>query len=518
MFGQLELSTTLITAVWFLTHVSTLHATIQVPFRWTSVVTRTAGARLYTGVDFQMCRQGGATYVWTRERHFNFLLGPKKNFIFQIHRTRLLKNLKKTALYKFTLFIVPFLSFFSIFSFFLFILGGRGRLPPSFLKRRPCMNCLLHLTRPCESSYAVWGDCSVYSDSHTCCIRMTFHRCASAYVVPRQLCGTHRWSHHVQGNYFFQPCLLGCAFKLEIKLNRLSHILHLYGFSPVGCPSLSFLQTFTSLNVSLHSSHLNGFSPCSFAWFSMSCFCAIITLAASVWLFTEKQELNLNLLLQCSQTYDLSLVCVLIWLARPPFQALRYSHWPHANGFSPHRSHLYGFSPARHLMWWNYSNWNNTSDEGHAHPEPPPQCWPLTFTIPLYKSWIRSWYNCYANIPMLFIVQFTSRRYMSNLFNNSSCFQTFNWWNDSKWKKKQKKVQLMEWLGWITRSTSSAEDPTECTSSRIRNHSMNWKKKKLKWKEWSDHGICRQARSVDRCSSAIQATDVYGEFKCQMEE
>jgi len=191
-------------------------------------------------------------------------------------------------------------------------------------------------------------------------------------------------------------------------------------------------------------------------------------------------------------------VCVLIWLVRLHFRALRYSHWLHVSGFSPelimlcifrsflnlyffpHRSQLYGFSPARHLMWWNDSKWNNTSDEGHAHPEPPPRCWPLKFTIPSYKSWIRSWYNCYANIPMLFIVQFPSRRYMSNLFNNSSCFQTFNWWNDSKWKKKQKKVQLMEWLGWKTRSTSSAEDPTECTSSRIRNHSMNWKKKKLK--------------------------------------
>ena len=115
-------------------------------------------------------------------------------------------------------------------------------------------------------------------------------------------------------------------------------------------------------------------------------------------------NVRLNLLLQCSQTYDLSLVCVLIWLARPPFRALRNSHWSHANGFSPHRSQLYGFSPARHLMWWNYSKWNNTSDEGHAHPEPPPRCWPLKFTILSYKSWIRSWYNCYANIPMLFIV------------------------------------------------------------------------------------------------------------------
>ena len=191
-------------------------------------------------------------------------------------------------------------------------------------------------------------------------------------------------------------------------------------------------------------------------------------------------------------------MCVLIWLVRLHFRALRYSHWPHANGFSPefnmwcifrsflnlyffpHRSQLYGFSPARHLMRWNDSKWTHTSDEGHAHPEPPPRCWPLKFTIPSYESWIRSWYNCYANIPMLFIVQFPSRRYMSNLFNNSSCFQTFNWWNDSKWKKKQKEVQLMEWLGWKTRSTSFAEDPTECTSSRIRNHSMNWKKKKLK--------------------------------------
>ena len=198
----------------------------------------------------------------------------------------------------------------------------------------------------------------------------------------------------------------------------------------------------------LHSPHLNGFSPAySFSWFSRSRFCAIITLAASAWLFTEVQS---GMSVQTGA------------------------------GFSPRRSQLYGFSPARHLMWWNYSKWNNTSDEGHAHPEPPPRCWPLKFTIPSYKSWIRSWYNCYANIPMLFIVKFPSRRYMSNLFNNSSCFQTFNLWNDSKWKKKQKKVQLKEWLGWKTRSTSSAEDPTECTSSRIRNHSMNWKKKKLK--------------------------------------
>ena len=35
----------------------------------------------------------------------------------------------------------------------------------------------------------------------------------------------------VQGNDFSRPC----DSKLEIKPNRLSHILHLYGFSPVGC-------------------------------------------------------------------------------------------------------------------------------------------------------------------------------------------------------------------------------------------------------------------------------------------
>ena len=47
-------------------------------------------------------------------------------------------------------------------------------------------------------------------------------------------------------------------------------------------------------------------------------------------------------------------------------------------------------------------------------------------------------------------------------------------------RRNKRKSQLKEWLGWKTRSTSSAEDPTECTSSRIRNHSMNWKKKTLK--------------------------------------
>ena len=45
---------------------------------------------------------------------------------------------------------------------------------------------------------------------------------------------------------------------------------------------------------------------------------------------------------ESSQTYDISLVCVLIKLARPSFRELRYSHWPHANGF---------------LSWMNYVMW-----------------------------------------------------------------------------------------------------------------------------------------------------------------
>ena len=170
----------------------------------------------------------------------------------------------------------------------------------------------------------------------------------------------------------------------------------------------------------------------------------------------------------------------LIWLARPPFRTLYDTQTDRMQMISLRIdrncmvSHLHAISCGETIR-----SEIILLTRG-MHTPNPPRCWPLKFTIPSYKSWIRSWYNCYANIPMLFIVQFPSRRYMSNLFNNSSCFQTFNWWKDSKWKKKQKKVQLMEWLGWKTRSTSSAEDPTECTSSRIRNHSMNWKKKKLK--------------------------------------
>ena len=106
--------------------------------------------------------------------------------------------------------------------------------------------------------------------------------------------------------------------------------------------------------------------------------------------------MNSNLLLQCSQTYDLSLVCVFIWLARPPFRALLYyTHTDRMQMVSlriDRNCTCMAFSPARHLMWWNDSKWNNTSDEGHAHPEPPPRCWPLKFTIPSYKSWMRSWY------------------------------------------------------------------------------------------------------------------------------
>ena len=45
----------------------------------------------------------------------------------------------------------------------------------------------------------------------------------------------------VQGNDFSRPCVS----KLEIKPNRLSHILHLYGFSPVGCPAPSFSTLLT---------------------------------------------------------------------------------------------------------------------------------------------------------------------------------------------------------------------------------------------------------------------------------
>ena len=66
--------------------------------------------------------------------------------------------------------------------------------------------------------------------------------------------------------------------------------------------------------------------------------------------------------------YDLSLVCVLIWLARPPFHALRYSHWPHANGFSPDWFMLCGVLKWLFNWCFNMATFANVpSHFGHTH-------------------------------------------------------------------------------------------------------------------------------------------------------
>ena len=199
MFGQLELSTTLITTEWFLTHVSTLHATIQVPFLWTSVVTCTAGARLHTGVDFLSGL--GTTYADAHRR--------KAIQMQRVWLTEYTEQSPHTA-------------------YCMMIHTGKNSCATSATNSSDT-------APPCRS---IWKYTTVWSRAPAVRVITEVHRNGTWIVV----CKVHMCEKpygcdecdsnlSVQGNDFSRPCVS----KLEIKPNRLSHILHLYGFSPVGC-------------------------------------------------------------------------------------------------------------------------------------------------------------------------------------------------------------------------------------------------------------------------------------------
>jgi len=105
-----------------------------------------------------------------------------------------------------------------------------------------------------------------------------------------------------------------CVVRVPDWLNAMSHIWHLYGFSPLWI--LLCLARFSAcVNRLLQTVHSNGFSP---EWLRLC-----IASCLSLW---QHLPHTVHLYL---------LVWIFLWLHRAPVDEKRFSHWLHEYTFSP---------------------------------------------------------------------------------------------------------------------------------------------------------------------------------------